>query len=66
MVRDEITNDNNFSKSKLLQNYALANNSNIAPLIMFASSYYFNHKYQKINEIIQSRLINKFNKWKNL
>lgn len=66
MVRDEIKKDNDFNKSKLLQNYAFANNSNIAPLIMFAASYYFNHKYQKINEKIQYSLISKFNKWKNI
>lgn len=60
-VRKEIKNNSDFNKSTLLQHYAEANNNNIAPLIMFIAAYYFNHKYQKINDKIQNSLIKKFN-----
>lgn len=61
-LNTEIINNKNFSKSIFLQKYSLANNGNIAPLIMYVASYYFNHKYQKITNYIKTGLNKKFYK----
>lgn len=62
ILNKEIKENDNFSSSKFLQQYSFANNGNIAPLIMYVASYYFNHKYQKITHIIKQSLKNKFYK----
>lgn len=64
MVRHEILTDNNFINSNLMLNYMITNGNNSAPLVMFAASCYFNHKYQKIDEIVRKVLTQKFNEWK--
>lgn len=59
-VRHEIITNNDFINSKILIQYKMVNNNDAAPLIMFAASYYFNHKYQKIDNIITKTLERKF------
>lgn len=66
MISDEFRKKENFKNSIFLQKYSLSNESNVAPLIMFAASFYFNHKYQKIKNYVEKGLIYKFNKWKNI
>ena len=56
MVRNEIKNEKDFSKSILLKHYAEANNNDISPLTMFVAAFYLNHKYQKIDKAIQFHL----------
>ena len=61
MIINEIMNNNDFIHSKFAMNYMLANKNNSAPLIMFAASFYFNHKYQKIKNLVSHTLNKKFN-----
>ena len=61
MIINEIMNNNDFIHSKFAMNYMLANKNNLAPLIMFAASFYFNHKYQKIKSLVSHALTKKFN-----
>lgn len=63
-IIDNIKDKGNFRDSKLCFNYSLANGNNIAPIIMFAASYYFNHKYQFIFRKVNNILIQKFHEWK--
>lgn len=64
MICNEFKKGKNFKNSQFIQDYALANNSNVSPLLMYAASFFLNHKFQKIKNIVQIRLTNKFNKIK--
>lgn len=63
-IIDIIKDKGNFKDSELCFNYSLTNGNNIAPIIMFAASYYFNHKYQFIFRKVNNILIQKFHELK--
>lgn len=63
MIRYEIITNKDFINSKITIDYKRANNGDIAPLIMFAASYYFNHKYQHINDTVIKILERKYSKY---
>jgi len=64
MINDTIDNERDFKQSQLFYNYSLANNNDITPLVMYVASRYFNHKNQKIFNILKQTLTAKFNKIK--
>ena len=63
-ITDIIQDKGNFRNSELCSNYSLINGGNVAPLIMFAASYYFNHKYQLIFRKVKNILLQKFHVWR--